>query len=106
MATSQLPPAITAELQQLLHGLASADNSVRSGAEASLNDDWMVVRPDVLLLGLAEQIAMGEPANVSCDPFRRKPVDGRGGHAGSERKSEKGRGQAPLHAPVRQLAAL
>lgn len=44
------------DLVSLLHGLNSADNSIRSQAEDRLVTDWQASRPDVLLMGLVEQV--------------------------------------------------
>jgi len=62
---SELPPEVVAALQQLLQGLASADNATRHLAEDSLNSDWIATKPALLLLGLAEQVRDGGDANVS-----------------------------------------
>lgn len=59
-----LPPDIHANLALLLRGLTTADNTVRSQAEDQLNNDWVQNRPDVLLMGLAEQIQGSEEASV------------------------------------------
>lgn len=55
-----LPPEITAELGQLILGLQSSNNEVRTQAEDVLANNWTNVRPEVLLMGLAEHIA-GSP---------------------------------------------
>jgi hypothetical protein len=71
---SQLPPDVVAALQQLLQGLASADNTIRSRAEQMLNDDWLATRPEMLLLGLAEQVVAGgasQGRSFSAVLFRR-----------------------------------
>ncbi|BFZ56430.1 importin subunit beta-3 [Savitreella phatthalungensis] len=44
-----------ADLVTLLSALTSVDNNVRTQAEKSLNEEWIAQRPDVLLVGLAEQ---------------------------------------------------
>lgn len=62
---SQLPHEAQAALQQLLGGLASGDNETRKNAEESLNNEWVNGRPDMLLMGLAEQINAGADAGVS-----------------------------------------
>ncbi|KAH8887044.1 ARM repeat-containing protein [Thozetella sp. PMI_491] len=54
---SLLPPEITAELTQLLLALQSRDNTVRTQAEEHLQNNWTATRPEVLLMGLAEQVA-------------------------------------------------
>lgn len=53
---SVLSAEIHAELSQLLQGLQSADNGVRSQAEEHLQSNWTNSRPEVLLMGLAEQV--------------------------------------------------
>ncbi len=53
---SVLSADIHAELAQLLQGLQSADNSVRSRAEEHLQNNWTAARPEILLMGLAEQV--------------------------------------------------
>ncbi|KAM0427764.1 hypothetical protein ACHAPT_007220 [Fusarium lateritium] len=63
---SLLPPDIHAELSQLLQALQSSDNSIRSQAEEHLQNNWTLARPEVLLMGLAEQIqAAGDNATRS-----------------------------------------
>ncbi|KAI9829591.1 MAG: hypothetical protein M1819_006096 [Sarea resinae] len=57
---SMLPAEVHAALTQLLQGLVSADNNVRTQAEEQLNNEWVVARPDVLLMGLVEQIQGAE----------------------------------------------
>lgn len=63
---SMLPPDVQPALSQLLRALGSPDNSLRTQAEEQLNNDWIQSRPDVLLMGLAEQIQGAEDAVVSC----------------------------------------
>ncbi|CAG8940243.1 unnamed protein product [Penicillium salamii] len=53
---SLLPPEVHTALSQLLSALSTPDNTVRSQAEDQLNNDWVQNRPDVLLMGLAEQL--------------------------------------------------
>lgn len=53
---SLLPPELGVELSQLLQALQSADNAIRSQAEDHLQNNWTASRPEVLLMGLAEQI--------------------------------------------------
>jgi hypothetical protein len=57
---SLLPPEVHAQLSQLLRALGTPDNAVRSQAEDQLNNDWVQNKPDVLLMGLAEQIGGAE----------------------------------------------
>ncbi|KZF24570.1 importin beta-3 subunit [Xylona heveae TC161] len=61
-----LPAEVHNALSQLLQGLSSADNAVRSQAEEQLNNEWVIARPDVLLVGLVEQIqGAAEPSTRS-----------------------------------------
>ncbi|ODM23487.1 hypothetical protein SI65_01076 [Aspergillus cristatus] len=57
---SLLPPEVHSALGQLLRALSTADNTVRTQAEEQLNNDWALNRPDVLLMGLVEQIQAAE----------------------------------------------
>lgn len=59
-----LPPEITAELGQLIVGLQSPNNDIRTQAEELLANNWTNTRPEVLLMGLAEHIAGSPDANV------------------------------------------
>jgi hypothetical protein len=61
---SQLPAEVQTALGQLLGALASSDNSVRSQAEEHLTNDWVVNRPDVLLMGLVEQMHGSQDTSV------------------------------------------
>lgn len=60
-----LPAEVTAELAQLLQALQSSDNSIRSQAEEHLQNNWFNPRPEVLLMGLVEQISGSSDAAVS-----------------------------------------
>jgi hypothetical protein len=62
---SLLPPEIHTALSQLLSALGTPDNAVRSQAEDQLNNDWVQNRPDVLLMGLAEQLGGATDTIVS-----------------------------------------
>lgn len=53
---SVLPPDVHNELAQLLDALQSSDNSVRSQAEEHLANNWTTQKPEMLLMGLVEQI--------------------------------------------------
>jgi hypothetical protein len=53
---SLLSPQVHAELAQLLQALQSSDNSIRSQAEEHLTNNWTNSQPEVLLMGLVEQI--------------------------------------------------
>ncbi|KAJ5764077.1 Importin subunit beta-3 [Penicillium manginii] len=57
---SLLPPEVHTALSQLLRALSTPDNAVRSQAEDQLNNEWVQNKPDVLLMGLAEQIGGAE----------------------------------------------
>lgn len=61
---SLLPPEVTQALGQLTQGLQSADNVTRQQAEQQLAADWLEARPDVLLMGLVEQIQGSQDATV------------------------------------------
>lgn len=62
---SVLPPEVHANLQQLLQGLQSNDNALRTQAEEQLNTQWVNQRPDMLLMGLAEQMQGSQDEGVS-----------------------------------------
>ncbi|KAI0599648.1 armadillo-type protein [Biscogniauxia sp. FL1348] len=64
---SMLPAETHAELAQLLQALQSPDNNIRSQAEDHLQTSWTNTRPEILLMGLAEQIAAS--ADVSLRSF-------------------------------------
>jgi hypothetical protein len=62
---SVLSPDVHSALTQLLQGLQSADNTIRTQAETNLNSDWVNQQPDVLLLGLVEQLGQSSDEGVS-----------------------------------------
>lgn len=62
---SVLPPEVHAALATLLQGLQSTDNTVRTQAEERLNTEWVAQRPDMLLMGLAEQMQGSQDEGVS-----------------------------------------
>lgn len=62
---SLLPPDVQPALSQLLGALSSPDNRLRTQAEEQLNNDWIQNRPDVLLMGLTEQVQGAGDAVVS-----------------------------------------
>ena len=66
---SVVPPDVTHALTQLLQGLSSSDNDLRSQAEEQLNNEWVVARPDVLLMGLVDRIYS------DSDPVVRSALD-------------------------------
>lgn len=70
---SLLPPEVGSALSQLLQGLSSADNNVRTQAEEQLNTEWVVGRPALLLMGLVEQIGTATEASVRV--FFLKPCE-------------------------------
>jgi len=57
-------------LTQILRGLQSADNNVRSQAEEVLNNEWVVARPAELLMGLAEQAKDAQDITVRLQHIR------------------------------------
>jgi len=52
---SALHPELQGALAQLLQGLNSPDNELRSRYEESLANEWQAQKPDALLMGLVEQ---------------------------------------------------
>lgn len=75
-----LAPDVHAELAQLLEALQSRDNGIRSQAEEHLQSNWVAARPEVLLMGLAEQISAPKdsgvcPASDRELEFARKTAD-------------------------------
>ena len=71
---SVLPTDVQEALAQLLRDLQSADNASRSRAEEQLNSEWVAQRPDVLLMGLAEQMQGSHDDGVSGAICRRGGV--------------------------------
>ncbi len=63
---SVLPAEIHTALAQILQALQSPDNNVRTQAEDQLHNDWTAGRPDVLLMGLVEQIQGSQEPAVRC----------------------------------------
>jgi hypothetical protein len=64
---SLLSPEIHAELSQLLQALQSPENGIRSQAEEHLQNNWTNTRPEVLLMGLAEQIQAAGDTTVCAN---------------------------------------
>ena len=62
---SVLPAEVQGALSQLLQALSSPDNTLRTQAEEQLNNDWTPNRPDMLLMGLVEQLQAAEEPSVS-----------------------------------------
>jgi importin-5 len=67
---SVLPPDVHPALAQLLQGLQSSDNVVRVNAEEELQAGWVQSRPEILMMGLVEQILGSEDTGVSCSCSR------------------------------------
>lgn len=63
---SLLPPEVHASLSQLLSNLASSENEIRTRAEEQLNQEWVANQPEILLMGLVEQIHNSQDVGVSC----------------------------------------
>jgi hypothetical protein len=61
---SILPAETHSALGQLLQGLQAADNNIRSQAEERLSTEWAQSQPDVLLMGLVEQIQLTDSQAV------------------------------------------
>ncbi|KAF2234745.1 putative importin beta-3 subunit [Viridothelium virens] len=61
---SVLPPDVHAALAQLLQALQSADNVIRTQAEDELTTGWVSSRPEVLMMGLVEQIQGSDDAGL------------------------------------------
>ncbi|KAA8622517.1 KAP95 Karyopherin importin beta [Pyrenophora tritici-repentis] len=61
---SVLPPEVHTALATLLQGLQSPDNVQRATAEQQLNEEWVNQRPDVLLMGLSEQIELAQDTST------------------------------------------
>lgn len=75
MSSSVLSPQVHAELTQLLQALQSGDNNIRSQAEEHLANNWTNTQPEVLLMGLVEQIHGSTDTTVCMqDPARLSPL--------------------------------
>lgn len=64
-----LPSGVTEALYQLLVNLTSANNDIRSQAEANLNTEWIngdTERKSLLLVGLADQSVRGDIGVSRC----------------------------------------
>lgn len=68
---SVLPAEVHTALANLLQGLQSPDNVTRTTAEQQLNDEWVAQRPEVLLMGLSEQIELAQETPV-CHVMERR----------------------------------
>ena len=60
-----LAPQVHAALAQLLQALSAPDNDIRSQAEEQLSTEWVGRQPDVLLMGLVEQLQEASDPTVS-----------------------------------------
>lgn len=67
---NDIPQDMLEQLVQMLSNLVSNDNSVRSTAEQQLNSDWMVSKPDALLIGLAHLACHHDDAVVCKHAFQ------------------------------------
>ena len=67
---AMLPPEVHTALTQVLSGLQSTDNTVRTAAEEQLNTEWVAQRPDVLLAGLAEQMQGSQEEGVCLREYK------------------------------------
>lgn len=61
---SALHPELQGALAQLLQGLNSADNDLRSKYEDSLANEWQAQKPDALLMGLVEHAHAAQDEKV------------------------------------------
>ncbi len=61
---SVLPAEVHNALTSLLQGLQSPDNIQRSAAEQQLNEEWVAHRPEVLLMGLSEQVDLAQDTST------------------------------------------
>ena len=61
---SLLPAEITAALERLVQALQSPDNATRSQAEEQLHTEWVGQRPEILLMGLVEQLRNSQDVAV------------------------------------------
>jgi|TARA_R110002003_G_scaffold115_4_gene9966 hypothetical protein len=71
---SVLPAEVHTALAGMLQGLQSADNVQRTNAEQQLNEEWVAQRPEVLLMGLSEQIELAQDTSVRFVHTPRTPV--------------------------------
>lgn len=61
---SALHPELQNALAQLLQGLNSSDNELRSKYEDSLANEWQAQKPDALLMGLVEHAHAAQDEKV------------------------------------------
>lgn len=71
---SMLAPQVHTALTQLLQALSASDNDVRARAEEQLSTEWVGRQPDVLLMGLVEQVQEASDPSVGTvevvSPYR------------------------------------
>ncbi|KAL6721074.1 importin subunit beta-3 [Lecanora helva] len=67
-----LAPEIHTALADLLQKLASPDNQTRTVAEDQLNNEWFVKQPDLLLMGLVEQIQLSQEPSMGGEESESK----------------------------------
>ena len=60
-----LPIQVHQALEELVGFLQSTDNAIRTQAEEQLNRTWVTERPEMLFLGLAEQMQGSQDEGVS-----------------------------------------
>ena len=65
---SVLSTQVHTALAELLQKLSTPDNQARTSAEEQLNNEWFTNQPDVLLMGLVEQIQLSQEPSVSHMP--------------------------------------
>jgi len=59
-----LPIQVHQALEELVGFLQSTDNAIRTQAEEQLNRTWVTERPEMLFLGLAEQMQGSQDEGV------------------------------------------
>lgn len=64
---SALHPELQNALSQLLQGLNSPDNELRTKYEDVLVNEWQAQKPDALLMGLVEQAHSTPDEKVSTE---------------------------------------
>ena len=71
---SVLSSSDQAELIELLQALQASDNNVRAQAEEHLANNWTNAKPEILLMGLVEQIQGSTDTTVSSSKVILNPV--------------------------------
>lgn len=62
---SALHPELQGALAQLLQGLNSPDNELRTKYEEALANEWQAQKPDALLMGLVEHAHAAQDEKVA-----------------------------------------